>query len=273
MPLTTPLGVWRAGLGLGLAALWTEPLLGLKRLILPVSYWRAAEFAYVARQLQLPRGARVLDLGSPKDLALLLAAERGFEVVATDILPEAIELSRRYAAALGRCGSGPGSVLSEVQDGRRLTYPDGAFDAAFSVSVLEHIPDDGDLAAARELARVVRPGGLVVVTTPYARTFGETYVDRAVYERPQVDGKPVFFERHYDDDALRRRLLSVPGTEVANLELWGEGAVRGERILTRLGRLRDALSPIEAFLSAAFLRRVENGNSTPMAAFFTLKKL
>lgn len=215
----------------------------------------------------------MLDLGSPKDLALLLAAERGFEVVATDILPEAIELSRRYAAALGRCGSGPGLVLSEVQDGRRLTYPDGAFDAAFSVSVLEHIPDDGDLAAARELARVVRPGGLVVVTTPYARTFGETYVDRAVYERPQVDGKPVFFERHYDDDALRRRLLSVPGTEVANLELWGEGAVRGERILTRLGRLRDALSPIEAFLSAAFLRRVENGNSTPMAAFFTLKKL
>ena len=61
----------------------------------------------------------------------------------------------------------PHAVPSEVQDGRKLSYPDDSFDAAFSVSVIEHIPDQGDTAAVRELLRVVKPGGVVIITTPY----------------------------------------------------------------------------------------------------------
>jgi SAM-dependent methyltransferase len=149
-----PLDVWAAGVGVALRTLRKEPVLGLKRLALPVSYWRSAEFGYVWRQLSLPAGARVLDVGSPKDLAAMLAYRRGYEVVATDILPEAIESSRRYAIAQSLDGVGPGRVRSEVQDGRTLEYADGSFDAAFSVSVLEHIPDDGDSKAMGELMRV-----------------------------------------------------------------------------------------------------------------------
>src|ERR1700674_4328553 len=65
---TTPLGIWRAGMLVGLRSLRREPALGLRRLVLPVSYWRAAEFAFVWKYLTCPLGARVLDLGSPKDL-------------------------------------------------------------------------------------------------------------------------------------------------------------------------------------------------------------
>lgn len=104
------LRVWMMGLRIGLTSLPKEPVLGVKRLVLPISYWRTAEFAYVWRRLsRFPAGARVLDLGSPKDLAAMLARHRGYEVVATDILPEAIGLSRRYARAqgLGWQGCGP----------------------------------------------------------------------------------------------------------------------------------------------------------------------
>src|SRR5216683_2356027 len=111
------LGIWAAGVGVGLRTLRKEPLLGLKRLALPVSYWRSVEFAYVWRQLRQPPGARVLDVGSPKDLAAMLARHRGYEVVATDILPEAVLSSRRYASAQRLEGQGPGRVHSEVQDG------------------------------------------------------------------------------------------------------------------------------------------------------------
>jgi len=267
------LGIWTAGVLVGLRTLREEPLLGLKRLALPVSYWRSVEFAYVWRQLALAAGARVLDLGSPKDLAAMLAKHRRYELVATDILPEAIALSERYARAQHIAGHGPGCVYSEVQDGRALTYPDASFDAAYSVSVLEHIPDHGDSEAIRELIRVVRPGGLVVVTVPFDRHYRETFVDGPVYERRPVDSERLFFERHYDRATLASRLMDAPGTDVVDLQFWGEGAIRTERLLDRLGPLRIPLSPLEAWLAAALLRNVEpEGEGHPMAASFALRK-
>jgi SAM-dependent methyltransferase len=272
--LSEALGIWRAGVRIGAATLPREPILGLKRLILPVSYWRAVEFAYALRQLTLARGTRLLDLGSPKDLAVILARTRGLEVVATDILPEAIRLSERYAAAQGRAGTGPGKVHSEPQDGRALSYPSNSFGAAVSISVLEHIPERGDTAAMRELVRVVKPGGLVVVTTPYDVSYRETFVDGSVYERVGRPGERLFFERHYDAAALEERLLRVEGTRLVNLELWGEAGLPVERLLHRLGRGRDLLSPVEALLAGLFLRPVrEKERGRPLAAFFTLMKL
>jgi SAM-dependent methyltransferase len=267
------LGIWAAGVLVGLRTLWKEPVLGLKRLALPVSYWRSVEFAYVWRQLALPAGARVLDLGSPKDLAAMLARHRGYQVTATDILPEAIRLSERYARAQKLEGQRPGRVHSEVQDGRALTYPDASFDAAFSVSVLEHIPDHGDTEALAELIRVVRPGGLIVVTVPFDRRYRETFVDGPVYERAPVASERLFFERHYDRDTLATRLLNAGGADLVDLRFWGEGAVRTEAWLDRLGPLRLPLSPLEAWFATALLRQVEpDGKEHPMAASFTLRR-
>lgn len=265
--------IWAAGLRSGLATLRKEPRLAVKRLALPVSYWRTAEFAYAWKRLSLPRGARVLDLGSPKDLAIFLARHRGFQVTATDILPDAVALGRRYAIAQGLDGAGPGRVLSEVQDGRALSYPDDSFDAVYSVSVLEHIPDRGDTAAIRELVRVVKPGGPVVVTVPYDDRYRETYVQHDVYERARVGDEAVFFERHYDNAALTERLIDPSGATLVDLEIWGEGRVRMERILHRLGPAGLLLSPLEPALSLAFLQRVEqNDGRRPMAAFLSFRK-
>jgi 2-polyprenyl-3-methyl-5-hydroxy-6-metoxy-1,4-benzoquinol methylase len=268
---TSPFAVWKAGLRIGIASASREPVLGLKRIVLPVSYWRAAEFSYVGRQLTVGPGARLLDLGSPKDLAAILARRGGFEVVSTDILDEEVESSRRYAAAQGLYGDGPGRVTAQIQDGRQLKFPDDSFDAVFSVSVLEHIPEDGDSRTIRELVRVVKPGGLVIVTTPYDEQYRETFVDQPVYERG-YRGEPVFFERHYDPASLKSRLLDPSGAQVVNLEIWGEAGMRIESMMARLGKGRAFLSPAEAFLSAAFLRRLPEGKGHPMAAFFTLRK-
>jgi len=56
---------------------------------------------------------------------------------------------------------GIGNVVAVQGDARELPYGDHEFDAAYLVTVLGEIPDQE--AALRELARVVRPGGCVVV--------------------------------------------------------------------------------------------------------------
>lgn len=267
------LRIWRTGLARGVRILPREPVLGLKRVVLPVSYWRTVEFAYVWGQLATFAGVRrVLDLGSPKDLAVHLAEHYGFDIVSADILEEESRISHRLERARSRDGAGPGRVRAVVQDGRYLGFRDGSFDAAFSVSVLEHIPGAGDTLAMAELIRVVRKGGVVIGTVPYDRAYRETFVRGAVYER-DYDGEPVFFERHYDAVSLANRLLFMPSVRVVNVEVWGEGRLRGERWLQRLGPLRAVASPLEAPLAGACLRPIgPKGEGHPMAAFFTLRK-
>lgn len=270
--VTQRLAAWAGGLGIGLRTVLREPALGAKRLVLPVSYWRTAEFAFVLRNLGARRGDSVVDLGSPKDLAVLIARRHGCGVTALDILDAAIALSRRYAAAQGVSGQGAGLVDSRVADGRALPFPDDSFDAAFSVSVLEHIPDAGDTAAIRELARVLRPGGRLAITVPFAQEARDTFVRRKVYEREFGGDEPVFFERHYDHGTLRTRLLDPSGLEVERLEIWGEPRGSGERLLRRLGTAALPLAPVEPALSLAFLDRVDPGSPSAKAAFVLLRK-
>lgn len=55
----------------------------------------------------------------------------------------------------------------QVEDATRLSFPDRSFDVAVSYSTIEHIPGpDNRRAALREMARVLRPGGHLVVTVP-----------------------------------------------------------------------------------------------------------
>jgi ubiquinone/menaquinone biosynthesis C-methylase UbiE len=52
-----------------------------------------------------------------------------------------------------------------VSDISSIPAPDASFDAVLCTEVLEHVPDP--LAAIRELARLVRPGGSIVLTVPF----------------------------------------------------------------------------------------------------------
>ena len=87
-------------------------------------------------------------------LSHLLQRERGWPIVPLDFSGEGLH----YARQLG--------VRNPVQgDIRSLPFGEGAFDLVMSVDVLAHVPLGDEQLAARELARVARRGGLVVVRT------------------------------------------------------------------------------------------------------------
>ena len=68
------------------------------------------------------------------------------------------------------------------EDLTRLTYGDASFDAILSLDVLEHVPDFR--AALQECARVLRPGGKLVLTAPFAWT-----PEHVVRARVSADGQ------------------------------------------------------------------------------------
>jgi SAM-dependent methyltransferase len=212
------LDLYRTSLGLGVRYLLRHGYLreAVIRIVVPLDPSRYLELPDTQRELAARPGERVLDLASPKLLAVALARE-GVQVTSVDELPQEVERWRRLAE--------PEPNLSfEVADGRALPYEDESFDHAYSVSVLEHILDGGDAAALAELARVVKPGGRVVVTLPHAERAYDEYRDRPLYadHGPTPDGR-YFFQRWYDDQAAERLVAAVPsldlrGRRVARLQ-------------------------------------------------------
>ncbi len=69
----------------------------------------------------------------------------------------------------------PGQPLGEQVEGRRnedlqnLTFPDGSFDLFLTQDVMEHIPDPH--RAFSEIGRVLKPGGMSLLTVPITRKF------------------------------------------------------------------------------------------------------
>lgn len=62
-----------------------------------------------------------------------------------------------------------------IADITQVPRPDGCFDAILCTEVLEHVPDT--MAAFHELARLVRPGGKIILTTPFSYPMHEEPYD------------------------------------------------------------------------------------------------
>lgn len=112
----------------------------------------------------VPDGAiRVLDAGcGPNPATSIAVARPGRLVIALDIGLGTVRLARSTA---GRLGVKLEGVVADVE---HLPVRTGVFDAVICDDTIEHLPDDW--AAARELARCLRPGGTAIVATPNRRS-------------------------------------------------------------------------------------------------------
>ena len=108
-------------------------------------------------------GPEVLDVGCSQGIASILLAREGHRVIGIDREHEAIRAARE------RLDQEEAPVRERVEfrvaEGRAVGFADGSFDAVLLGEVLEHQLDPGKLLA--EARRVLRPGGRIVVTTPY----------------------------------------------------------------------------------------------------------
>jgi ubiquinone/menaquinone biosynthesis C-methylase UbiE len=135
-------------------------------------------------------GWRVLDAGCGSGSFLPWLAELvgpAGDITAIDLAPEHAELAQSRVAGL------PCPVRVETGSVLDLPYPTGSFDAVWCANTVQYLADDELDRALAELARVVRPGGLVAVKELDASLIGV---------RP---GDPVLFADFF------RRAAAAPG--------------------------------------------------------------
>ncbi|HLB68500.1 MAG TPA: class I SAM-dependent methyltransferase [Thermoplasmata archaeon] len=124
---------------------------------------RVAEIPFAIHALRLPRGARVLDIGSRWSPLPLHLAALGYRTVATDLVPFPF------------FGGGPEFVCADLT---RPPFKPESFDGAVMVSTLEHVGievyggranPEADIALMRAIRPVLKPEGILVLTVPYGR--------------------------------------------------------------------------------------------------------
>lgn len=180
-------------------------------------------------------GKRILDLGCGHGMAAVVLARRGAVVTALDLSPGYVAEARRRAIA------NEVAVEFVEADAERLPFPDECFDAIWANAVLHHL----DLTiAAREMRRVLRPGGVAVCCEPLG---GNPVVAIGRRWLP-YPGKG----RTRDERPLRPRDVAVLRAVFPGLAVEGFQLLSMVRRLTGPGRCADLLARCDAVV----LRRV-----------------
>ena len=135
-----------------------------------------------------PDGTKLLDIGCGDSCFPLWMVKRGITVHCLDV-NKSVMVQKRYAQKVGiikhpirerfniiDCPKGKisetnyssedGKFTIRVCDTRNLDYPDQSFDAVSCISTIEHISDDGDIQAIKEIGRVLKLEGRAFVSVP-----------------------------------------------------------------------------------------------------------
>lgn len=128
--------------------------------------WMAGDYAKFATYLQdgaidflnrinIPAGAKVLDIASGAGQTAIPLARHGVQVTGIDIASNLVEIARKRAQAEGL------AIQFDEGDAEALPYEDASFDVVFSLIGAMFAPQPHKVAA--EMARVVRPGGRIIM--------------------------------------------------------------------------------------------------------------
>jgi ubiquinone/menaquinone biosynthesis C-methylase UbiE len=180
------------------------------------SYRRAIK----SRSLYLPYLSKddvILEAGSGLSSVLVGLLEMGYDVIGLDYAVNALQLSRQHTPSLNLSGG----------DVHALPFPDNSLGAYLSFGVLEHF-EHGMNGALKEAYRVLKPGGIAVITIPYPNLVWKL----AQWRRKQQGKERIsedFYESTYTQHELTRELQAVgfkiekayPTTH--SFTLWGLG--------------------------------------------------
>jgi SAM-dependent methyltransferase len=103
----------------------------------------------------IPKSAKIIDGGCGFGKWVIYLNERGYNIIGVDNNEISIQKLKEYDS----------SLQVQLGDILNLNYPDNFFDVYISMGVVEHF-EDGPIAALNEAYRVLKPNGLIFLSTP-----------------------------------------------------------------------------------------------------------
>jgi SAM-dependent methyltransferase len=141
----------------------TEPNWRESQSCSPCGLISRVRFAFQLAELDAMRRGGSIYMTEQTTPAYFWLLKAGFDVIGSEYVedPARREMLSNYISTM----TGGLETRLRNEDVTRLSFPYARFDRLFSFDVLEHVPDH--CAALREFARVLKPGGLAVVTVPF----------------------------------------------------------------------------------------------------------
>ena len=198
---------------------WEKIAAGYDEFVMPTHMWVGNEGL---RRAELRPGMRFVDAAAGSGALSIPAARTGAQVLSTDLSPRMLERLAARARAEGL------DLLTRVMDGHALELDDCSFDVAgsqFGVMLFPEMP-----RGIRELARVTKPGGRVLMTVlgaPEEIEFFRFFVNAIQAAVPDFTGPPLV------PPPLPFQLQD-PGKLRQELEKAGLKGIRVETITERL---------------------------------------
>ncbi|HSL43196.1 MAG TPA: class I SAM-dependent methyltransferase [Anaerolineales bacterium] len=172
-------------------------------------FWHGGKLTMIDRLIcpHLTAGSRLLEIGCGAGNLLLQASVPGSYPVALDLSMQALTFVRSRLEETKSGAQAPVGYACTQAIGESLPFTDGSFDCVLLSEVIEHL--EAPQVSIREAARVLRPGGRLLITTPNYRSFWpvmEWAVDR-LNMAPKMAG-----EQHvsrFSPASLRKMLVEL----------------------------------------------------------------
>ncbi len=133
-------------------------------------FWHGGKLTMIDRLIcpHLNSDSRLLEIGCGAGNLLLRASVRGSFPVALDLSLQALSFVRSRLTEAVSSEEAPRGFASTQAIGEQLPLADGSFDCVLLSEVIEHL--EAPQISIQEAARVLRPGGRLLVTTPNYRS-------------------------------------------------------------------------------------------------------